>query len=128
MVSVIIFAICSSDNVYTILGFTQVPMSVNVTMGVEHTFTCIHTTAEALIWKVNGTSLRDLPTLKTTFRVENFGRFLHVTALLGYNKTSIECVALFSDAPQAAACPVMLQIQGIYMIIIISLESMYTSE
>ena len=98
---------------FYITGFTNVPTSVNVTMGVEHTFTCIYPTAEALIWKVNGTSLRNLPDLVATFRVGNFGRYLHVTALSEYNRTSIECVALFGDStPQAAACPAVLQIQG----------------
>ena len=97
-------------------GFVEEPLSLNVTIGEEAVFHCEHRSADATFWRINGTSLIDFPGLHDDFIDENIGRFntLTVAALLEYNTTIVQCVAiLLSDSSQQELTPTaILLIQG----------------
>ena len=94
------------------LGFVEEPLSLNLTIGEEAVFRCEHRSADAIFWRINGTSLRDRPDLSDGFK-EIIGQ-LTVTSLTKYNNTLIQCVALFhsdNSQPETTA-PATLKIQG----------------
>ena len=51
----------------TISGFVEEPLSLNVTIGEEAVFHCEHRSADAIFWRINGTSLRDRTDLSDDF-------------------------------------------------------------
>ena len=82
-----------------------------MTIGEEAVFMCEHRSADAIFWRINGTSLSSRTDLNDDFN--GIGQ-LTVTALTMYNNTLIQCVALFhSDNSQLeTTAPAMLKIQG----------------
>ena len=83
-----------------------------MTIGEEAVFRCEHRSADAIFWRINGTSLSSLPDLSDDFIDETITQ-LTVTSLAKYNNTLIQCVALFdsdNSQPETTA-PAILKIQ-----------------
>ena len=97
-------------------GFVEEPLSLNVAIGEEAVFRCEHRSADAIVWRINETSLIDFPGLHDDFIDENVGSFntLTVTALPKYNTTVVQCVAAFlsDSSQQELTSTAILQIQG----------------
>ena len=94
------------------IGFIEKPLSLNVTIGEEVVFYCEHRFADAIFWRINGTTLSSLPELNNDFNGDILGQ-LTVPALSMYNNTLIQCVAVFdSDNSQLATAFAILKIQG----------------
>ena len=102
----------------TIVGFLELPVSLNVTVEQQAVFQCIHSTADTIGWKINNTALSALNKSNissdgvTILPGDNIQSILVIDALKEYNNTSVTCVALSigyfpEDSPQA-----MLLIQG----------------
>lgn len=84
-------------------------MPLTVTAGVEAVFTCRHSEADFIAWKVNNESVRQamLPGISTGTGT------LTIVGLPEYNGTVVECVGLFLDgSPPVTAPPVRLTVQG----------------
>ena len=97
------------------IGFTVVPLSLNVTVGAIATFQCDYPRADTLFWLINGTTLRNLPSdLEGTFRTNGRDTDLTVTALPVYNSSMIQCRAHFQDdsVDDIIAPAAILKIQG----------------
>ena len=77
------------------------------------TFFCQHTSCDAITFRVNGTSNSTISTsIINTRSASNLS--LSIATLLEYNKTTVECVAIFYDGSLPLFTPpVMLLIQGI---------------
>ena len=80
-------------------------------------FQCQHTTADGINWRINGSTLRDLPEGVSTDRGSDGVFILTITALLKYNQTMVECVAFFGDSPSERTNPAALMAQGKYAIV-----------
>ena len=94
------------------LGFIEDPLSLNVTIGQKAVFHCEHLSADAIFWRINGTSLTDLTDLHADF-IGSYNT-LTVTARPDYNATVVQCVIFFfSDTRRQEVTPdAILLIQG----------------
>ena len=101
--------------------FTIIPSSQVVGAGQQAVFRCLHLTAVAILWKVNGTvvSEHNPPRDVTTGRTLDGNRIVTgytptITAQLNYNETEIVCVAVFvnNSILIEETAPVNLTIQG----------------
>ena len=84
-----------------------------MTIGEEAVFRCEHRSADAIFWRINGTSLSSRPDLSGDFN-DDIIHNLTVTALTKYNNTLIQCVAVFvsdNNQPEITA-PAILKVQG----------------
>ena len=82
--------------------------------GVESHFRCRHPNADAIVWRINSTSLNMLPdSLYNFLYLRDSGHTLTVTADPQLNMSSIQCVAVFIGGADISASPVTLKIQGV---------------
>ena len=100
-------------------------MARNVSVGETVVFQCQHSTADGIGWKLNGTLLSELNHMNISaisLPLPN-GDTIHnlmFTALPGYNKTIIECIATFlSQEPPTSTVPVLVLIQGMYIVLVV---------
>ena len=100
--------------------FIEVPLPLNVTSEQSALFRCTHATADTLAWRVNSTSVRNLPisVAHETLAVLNGNILtsnLTIETYLRYDDTQVDCVALFFDTTTATELSptVILRIQGI---------------
>jgi hypothetical protein len=101
------------------------PASLNVTVDTVAVFQCQHATAHGMNWKINDSILQDLPEGFSTDRSDDHVFSLNIEALAEYNNTVIQCLALFTDPPSEESEQSTMMIQGIYLILICALTSMY---
>ena len=98
------------------------PLNVSIEQRIAR-FCCRNDFVDAIHWRVNGTSVNLLNSPNISTNTMLSGGLLSIETLLGYNQTSVECVATFFDgSPPILTAPVMLLIQGLahnVMIIII---------
>ena len=86
-------------------------------------FRCTHATADTLAWRVNDTSVRNLPNsvAHEMLALLNGSLTSNITieTYLRYDDTQVDCVALFFDLTIATELSptVTLRIQGTYYII-----------
>ena len=97
--------------------FLLSPMPLNITVDTVAVFQCQHTTADGINWRINGSTLRDLPQTVSTDRTSDGIFTLTITAHSNYNQTVIECVALFADSPSERTNQASLIVQGKYVIV-----------
>ena len=86
-----------------------------MTVGTRATFYCNYPRADGIIWLINGTSLRNLPSdLEGTFHTNGRSTELTVTALPVYNASMIQCLTYFhNDSIDDVTTPAaVLRIQG----------------
>ena len=83
-------------------------------------FRCTHATADIIGWRVNDTSVRNLPdsVARETLAVFNgtLTSNLTIETYLRFNKTQVDCVALFfhpTSGTTESSPTVTLRIQGI---------------
>ena len=113
--------------VFTVfVGFTEVPTSQMVFVGVEAEFRCRHPTADVIAWRVNGTSLGQNPPpdiLPDTDRVGDGSlvNTLTIIARLRYNGTEVECLAVFLEESPTETSPTAL-LQGTCIVIMLSIN------
>ena len=106
----------------SITVFIEVPLPLNVTSEQSALFRCTHATADTLAWRVNNTSVRNLPdsVVHEALAVLNgtLTSNLTIETNLKYNDTQVDCVALFFDPTTATELSptVTLRIQGTYYI------------
>ena len=93
-------------------SFLISPESQNLTEDTMAIFQCQHPDADGINWRINGSTLRDLPEGVETDRNSNGTFILTITALPNYNQTVIECVALFINFPSEDTDPAIMRIQG----------------
>ena len=93
----------------SISDFAIIPLARNVSVGETVVFQCQHSSADGIGWKLNGTLLNELNHYvrnisAVTLPLPNGDTIynLMLTALPGYNKTRIECVATFHSKESAA--------------------------
>lgn len=103
--------------------FIEVPLPLNVTSEQRALFRCTHTTADTLAWRVNDTSVRNLPNsvAHETLAASNgtLTSNLTIETYLRYDKTQVDCVALFfhpTSGTTESSPTVMLRIQGTYVL------------
>ena len=93
---------------------TPSPLNVAVEQRVA-TFHCQHNSCDDISWRVNGT-FPNSPNITTEGDPLDGGGYwssLFISTLLGFNETTIECVAVFFDVhPLQFTTPVTLLIQG----------------
>ena len=98
-------------------GFTQIPTDLTVPLGVEAVFHCQYPTADAIGWRLNGTTLLgstlDGVIATSTSTAGGILNTLSISALPHYNLTRVECVAYFDDTPTMDSEVVNLIIQGV---------------
>ena len=75
-------------------------------------FQCQHPTADAIAWRINGTTLRDFPEGVSIVRSSDGLLTLTIMALSEYNSTVIECVAVFFDSSSEETSPAIMMVQG----------------
>ena len=97
--------------------FLRSPVSLNVIVDTVAVLQCQHTSADGINWRINGSTLRDLPEGVSTYRSSDGIYILTIIALLKYNQTVVECVALFDDFPSERTNPAALMVQGKYAIV-----------
>ena len=101
-----------------IAEFIETPLPLNVTSEQQATFRCSHGTADAIVWRVNNISVRNLPNsvVHTAQSVSNgiLISYLYFEPHLEFNETQWDCIALFFDAvtPTEISPKVTLRIQG----------------
>ena len=96
------------------IGFTETPVSLTVISGAESHFRCRHPSADAIVWRINSTSLNMLPdSLHNLLYLQDSGQTLTVFANPQLNMSSIQCVAVFIGGAGIPASPVTLEIQGV---------------
>ena len=80
-------------------------------------FHCQHPTADAIGWRLNGTTLLgstlDGVIATSTSTASGILNTLNISALPHYNQTKVECVAYFDDSPTMDSDVVNLTIQGV---------------
>ena len=109
--------------------FIEVPLPLNMTSEQSAIFRCTHTTADTLAWRVNNTSVRNLPNsvARETVAALNgtLTSNLTIETYLRYDDTQVDCVALFFDPTIATELSptVTLRIQGTYYSVIIILTA-----
>ena len=85
-------------------------------------FHCQHRSSDYINWRVNGTSFNSLNISieKSPLSGGGFGSYLYISTLPEYNRTTIDCVAIFFQGPSPFqfTLPVTLLIQGEILIII----------
>ena len=83
--------------------FIEVPLSVNVTTDQVAVFHCEHSTADSIVWKINGANSNNLPYSGSVVNETAIGRShtLSIRATPQYNATRIECVALSIGSSQS---------------------------
>ena len=100
---------------HTAFDLTPSPLNMTVEQQVA-VFHCQHSSSDDIIWRVNGTS----PNSPYIF-IEGvplsgggYGSSLSIRTLLGFNRTTVECVAIFFDGSLFVQFtpPVTLLIQG----------------
>ena len=100
------------------LVFIEVPLPLNVTSEQSALFRCTHTTADIIAWRVNNTSVRNLPisVAHETSAVLNgtLTSNLTIETNLRYDDTQVDCVALFFTTATELSPTATLRIQGIY--------------
>ena len=113
----------------SIAVFIEVPLPLNVTSEQSALFRCTHATADTLAWRVNSTSLRNLPDFVANETLTALNGMLTsnltIETNLRYNDTQVDCIALFFDPPIATELSptVTLRIQGTYYSVIIILTA-----
>ena len=91
----------------------MVPLSLNVTVGAVASFRCDYPNADTITWRINRTTLRNLPSdLEDTFYINGRGIDLRITALPVYNGSMIQCWAYFPDGNPITTTAATLMIQG----------------
>ena len=99
--------------------FIEVPAPLNVTLGSVANFTCEHTAADFIGWRVNGSSADrvDFHCVQQETRFPPSGLPIHILTIEAVpecNNTVVQCVALNIDPPSSDLSPnVSLRIQGI---------------
>ena len=99
-------------------GFTITLTGLKVAERVVAKFYCQHPTADAIGWRLNGTTLLgstlDGVVATTNSEADEIINTLTVLALPYYNQTEVECVAYFDDgSPTMHSDVVNLTIQGV---------------
>ena len=87
---------------------------MNVTTDQVAVFHCEHSTADSVVWKINGTNSDNLPDSGSVVNETNIGRShtLSIRATPQYNATRVECVALSIGSSQSVTTtPAVLLIQ-----------------
>jgi hypothetical protein len=105
-----------------LLGFLEIPTSLNVSIDEEATFSCQHCTASRINWLLNGTLIHggNMPNGVTA----NYNNTVHLycgmftltismSIIESYNRTSIQCEAEV-DNSLSATSPVLLLVQGMH--------------
>ena len=94
--------------VYNILGtFTEIPTSVNISVGEAAEFRCRHSTADVVVWRVNGSliSFSNPPHGITTEFISG-GSKLTIVGRPEYNGIQVVGVArFFSASPDESTNP-----------------------
>ena len=94
------------------------------------TFQCQHQHADVITWHLNGTSINraglGLVYSSVQFNGSVITYTLSIGALIKYNQTTVECVALFFESPPQMSQAVMLLIQGRLIDYYISLKSRHS--
>lgn len=105
------------DNLF--IGFTDFPVSRNVTVDTVVEFNCGHPDAEAVIWTINGTQFADgqFPDLNVTSYGNRGTSHLFIVAHLMYTSTEIECT-IFLPNSFTLRTAALLSIQGPLIVIL----------
>ena len=111
---------CMHDNYYyyNYSGFTMIPTNLTVVEGVEAVFHCQHPTADAIGWRLNGTTFFDSSWDDVFVAITSIAggivNTLTILALSHYNKTQVECMALYFDGyPNMVSITGNLIVQGL---------------
>jgi hypothetical protein len=98
--------------------FIETPLPLNVTSEQRTLFRCTHATADSIAWRVNNTSVRNLPNsvaYETTATSNGtLTSNLTIKTYLRYDETQVDCAAFFFDPTSAMELSptVTLRIQG----------------
>ena len=98
------------NNINTELGFLIIPSSFNATERQERKFQCQHSSADTVVWRLNGTRLAEYypPNVTTLARspestenstVTTFVHTLTIEAVRLYNQTIVQCEAIYFSQP-----------------------------
>ena len=115
--------VVTSLSFHILIVFIEVPLPLNVTARQHAQFTCKHSTADTIAWRVNDTSLRNLPDFPATIIISEFNGTLasnlSIEAHLEYNETRVDCLAFFFYLPGVteSSPTVTLRIQGILFLL-----------
>ena len=98
-VAILLLPIDVHKFLYNTIGFVMTPSPLNVTVeqGVA-TFYCQHGSSNDIAWRIDGTSPNVIPTTSTeTVSLSGGGLWssLSIATLPEYNRTTIDCVAVF---------------------------------
>ena len=94
--------------------FIQSPVSLTIVANTMAVFQCQHSTADVIVWNINGSYLRDIP--DAVFQTIGHGStyYLTVVGCPEYNQTVVECVAVFiGNILRQVTSSAIMMIQGI---------------
>ena len=105
-------------DVFPFVAFLQVPDPLNVTVGVVAKFFC-RADADAVVWTVNGTSVKQLddPNISPDVGPEVDGvhtQILRIIADVQYNTSMIQCVSITLGEEETPSDPALLMVQGMW--------------
>ena len=104
--------------VYPLSFIETTPSSLNMTVEQQvATFPCQHNGSDDINWRVNGTPPNSphITTDRDPLSGGGYSSVLSIRTLLGFNETTVECVAIFYEGspPFQFTPPVTLLIQGL---------------
>ena len=102
-----------------ILGrFTEIPTSINISVGETAEFRCRHSTADVVVWRVNGSLISQVnPAPDITPEFISGGSKLTIVGRVEYNGTEVVGVArFFSVSSDESTYPPAI-LRGVYVCI-----------
>ena len=92
-------------------SFTEIPESKNISVGEFAEFICRHTTADVIVWEINGESISNInPPCGIIPEIISGGSKLTVVGRLDFDGLEVVCVArYFSPSPDESTNPAILQ-------------------
>ena len=119
---------------FHLLAFGKKPRNETVVVGEEVVFLCQFTGADAIRWKLNNTlqgeqNITDKNiSIQTALEEGVYVHTLKITAHKSYNKTTVQCLAIFFSSNQSIESPIVtLLIQGKLLMHVVGCHVMSSS-